>query len=87
MSSLSDEALLAGELQELLEAVFERFWQANRADRRGVGLGLYISRQIVEAHGGKIWAESTLGEGSVFTLTLPRVYTGPIAAMRSRSVI
>jgi signal transduction histidine kinase len=36
-----------------------------------VGLGLYISRCIVEAHGGKIWAESKLGEGSRLCLTLP----------------
>jgi signal transduction histidine kinase len=56
----------------LLEAIFERFWQAGKDDRRGVGLGLYISRCIVEAHGGKIWAESTLGEGSRLCFTLPR---------------
>lgn len=55
----------------MLEAVFERFWQAGKDDRRGVGLGLYISRHIVEAHGGKIWAESTLGEGSRLCFTLP----------------
>lgn len=55
----------------LLEAVFERFWQGGKDDRRGVGLGLYISRCIVEAHGGKIWAESTLGEGSRICFTLP----------------
>ena len=55
----------------LLEAVFERFWQVHEKDRRGMGLGLYISRHIVEAHGGKIWAESTMGEGSRFCLTLP----------------
>jgi signal transduction histidine kinase len=55
----------------MLEAVFERFWQVGKDDRRGVGLGLYISRCIVEAHGGKIWAESTLGEGSKLCFTLP----------------
>jgi signal transduction histidine kinase len=55
----------------LLEAIFERFWQVGKEDRRGVGLGLYISRHIVEAHGGKIWAESTLGEGSRLCFTLP----------------
>ena len=55
----------------LLEAIFERFWQVGKEDRRGVGLGLYISRCIVEAHGGKIWAESTLGEGSRLCFTLP----------------
>ncbi|HYI02814.1 HAMP domain-containing sensor histidine kinase [Hyalangium sp.] len=53
-----------------LEAVFERFWQA-REDRRGLGLGLYISKGIVEAHRGRIWAESQLGKGSTFSFTLP----------------
>ncbi|MFL6291923.1 MAG: ATP-binding protein [Thermoanaerobaculia bacterium] len=55
----------------MLEAIFERFWQVGKNDRRGVGLGLYISRCIVEAHGGKIWAESTLGEGTCILFTLP----------------
>jgi signal transduction histidine kinase len=56
-----------------LDAVFERFWQAGDHDRRGLGLGLYISRNIIEAHGGKIWAESTLNKGSRFYFTLPAV--------------
>ncbi len=55
----------------LLEAIFERFWQVGKNDRRGVGLGLFISRSIVENHGGRIWAESTPGEGSRFCFTLP----------------
>jgi signal transduction histidine kinase len=54
-----------------LEAVFERFWQARGEDRRGLGLGLYISKGIVEAHGGRLWAESQPGEGSTFAFTLP----------------
>jgi signal transduction histidine kinase len=54
-----------------LEVVFERFWQAAKGDRRGVGLGLYISRCIVEAHGGRIWAESAPGAGSTFHFSLP----------------
>ena len=57
--------------QGMLEAVFERFWQVGKNDRRGLGLGLYISRCIVEAHGGTIRAESTLGEGTRMTFTLP----------------
>ena len=55
----------------VLESVFERFWQVGKNDRRGLGLGLYISRCIIEAHGGKIWVDSTLGEGSCFSFTLP----------------
>ncbi len=56
---------------EMLDAVFERFRQVGEKDRRGLGLGLYISRCLVEAHGGKIWAESTPGQGSRLCLTLP----------------
>ena len=56
----------------MLELVFERFWQVGKDDRRGLGLGLYISKCIVEAHGGTIWAESTMGEGSRLYFTLPR---------------
>lgn len=54
-----------------LEAVFGRFVQVAGKDRRGVGLGLYISKGIVQAHGGRIWAESRVGEGSTFYFTLP----------------
>jgi signal transduction histidine kinase len=54
-----------------LEAVFERFLQVVENDRRGVGLGLYISKCIVQGHGGRIWAESTPGKGSTFCFTLP----------------
>lgn len=54
-----------------LEAIFERFSQAGQADRRGLGLGLYIARCIVEAHGGRIWADSEAGKGSAFHFTIP----------------
>lgn len=54
-----------------LEVVFERFLQL-RSDRRGLGLGLYISKCIVQGHGGRIWAESELGVGSTFCFTLPQ---------------
>jgi signal transduction histidine kinase len=55
-----------------LDSVFERFSQAGRKDRRGgLGLGLYISRCIIEAHGGRIWAESQPGAGAKIVLALP----------------
>jgi signal transduction histidine kinase len=57
--------------KDKLEAVFERFWQIGKNDRRGLGLGLYISKCLVEAHGGRIWAESELGAGSTFFFTVP----------------
>jgi signal transduction histidine kinase len=60
-----------GMLADKLEAIFERFHQLALNDRRGVGLGLYISKCIVQEHGGRIWAESKLGEGSTFYFTLP----------------
>lgn len=59
---------------EELERIFERFHRASNIDRRsfsGLGLGLHIARQIVEAHGGALSANSTPGQGSTFTLTLP----------------
>jgi len=55
----------------MLEAIFERFWQVGKNDRRGLGLGLYISRCIVEAHGGNIRAESSPGQGTRMHFTLP----------------
>jgi signal transduction histidine kinase len=54
-----------------LEAVFVRFLQVALNDRRGVGLGLYISKAIVQGHGGRMWAESQIGQGSTFCFTLP----------------
>ncbi len=59
---------------EKLESIFERFHQVDASDSRkrgGTGLGLAICQKIVEQHGGDIWAESHLGEGSAFYFTLP----------------
>ncbi len=57
---------------ESLANIFDRFWQANRADRRGAGLGLSIAKGIVEAHGGKLRVESEPGRGSTFSFTVPQ---------------
>ena len=71
-----------------LEAVFARFRQVEKNDRRGVGLGLYISKSIVQGHGGRIWAESAGGDRTTVRFTLP-VYAGetapPPSSPRSRS--
>ena len=53
--------------------LFDNFWQARTSDRRGVGLGLAIAKGLVEAHGGKIWVESKVDEGSTFSFSLPSV--------------
>ena len=53
-----------------LPHVFDRYYQAQRRNRDGIGLGLSIARGIVEAHGGRIWAESEEGKGSTFSFTL-----------------
>ena len=51
--------------------IFDRYWQAKSA-RDGIGLGLSIARGIVEAHRGRIWVESKIGEGTTFFFTLPK---------------
>jgi signal transduction histidine kinase len=53
------------------ERIFERFFQVPGGKRGGVGLGLYISREIVRAHGGEMGVESEPGKGSTFWFTLP----------------
>jgi signal transduction histidine kinase len=56
---------------EKIKTIFERFSQIHNQDRRGIGLGLYIAKMMVEEHPGRIWVESKLGEGSTFYFTLP----------------
>jgi len=57
------------------ERIFERFYRTSQAIARqtpGTGLGLYLARAIVEAHGGRIWVESAPGRGSAFSFSIPR---------------
>lgn len=61
--------------------LFERHWQApGQGARQGSGLGLYIVQGIIAAHGGRVWVESTVGEGSTFTFTLPLSPPGQAAS-------
>jgi signal transduction histidine kinase len=48
-----------------------RFWQADDADRLRIGLALSIARGTIEAHGRRLWVTSRMGEGSIFSFTLP----------------
>ena len=68
---------------EVMPRIFDPYWQEGEA-QHGLGLGLPVSREIVEAHGGRIWAESEPGRGSAFFISLPAM-TGheagaPVAA-------
>ena len=53
------------------EHLFDRYWRAREKNREGLGLGLFIAKGIAEAHGGRIWVESTRGQGASFSFTLP----------------
>jgi signal transduction histidine kinase len=57
--------------EEQRARLFDRFWQARGVDRRGLGLGLPIAKGIAEAHGGRLWVESTMGSGSTFHFAMP----------------
>ncbi len=64
----------SGIAYEELPHIFDRFYRTGSVGKmEGLGLGLYITRMMVEAHKGRIWVESKLGEGSIFSFTLTRV--------------
>jgi PAS domain S-box-containing protein len=68
--SVSDQG--SGIEPDELSHLFERFYRASGSRKaEGIGLGLYITRLLVEAHGGQIWADSLVGQGSTFSFTLP----------------
>ena len=67
------DSVPAGIASEHLGRIFDRYWQSADGSRaRGTGLGLSIEKGIVDAHGGKIWVESRVGEGSTFSFSVPR---------------
>ncbi|HVL99288.1 MAG TPA: ATP-binding protein [Egibacteraceae bacterium] len=68
--NVSDEG--PGIAAEHLEEIFTKFFRRSGERRSGTGLGLYIAKGIVEAHGGRLWATSAVGQGSRFSFTLPR---------------
>jgi signal transduction histidine kinase len=72
----------AGIALEALPHIFDRFWQAKDRHPAGAGLGLFIAKGIVDAHGGRIWVESQLGVGSTFYVELP--LSPPPAAATAR---
>ena len=55
---------------ENIPHLFKRYWQAEKTSGMGTGLGLFIVKTIIEAHGGRIWVESALGKGAKFYFTL-----------------
>lgn len=72
---ISVEDTGVGISKEELPNLFERFWQSQRSktSSSSTGLGLYLSKQIVEAHGGKIWAESLQGKGTTVSFQIPPI--------------
>jgi signal transduction histidine kinase len=60
---------------EELPRLFQRYWRSKHPQYKGAGLGLSIARGIVDAHGGRIWAESQLGRGTTFYFSLAAMPT------------
>jgi signal transduction histidine kinase len=62
-----------GMSEEVLGSIFDKFYRDKQvlATHAGLGMGLYIASKIVVEHGGKIWVESTPGQGSVFHFSIP----------------
>jgi signal transduction histidine kinase len=61
----------AGIAEADLEHIFDRFWQGHQTKRRGAGLGLPIVKALVQAHGGRVWVQSTVGKGTSFFFSIP----------------
>ena len=73
-----------------LPRLFNKFVQVSRvpeAEKKGLGLGIYIARELVAMHGGEIWVESKPGVGSKFYFTLPRLYTSSLLEVHVREKI
>lgn len=73
--------------EEDITRIFDRFYKSDKSrglDKTGVGLGMYISRAIIEAHGERIWAESEHGKWCRFSFTLPSAKSAPASKLKPR---